>query len=137
MENTNEPVIMDTSAVISLLSDSDSCHAQALTISKQLQKQHVVIIVPGEVFSETANALGKRLGHATTSAFCRRLYEDDFHIVETTPDIRSQAFSLFQTQPNSVSYTDCLVMAFADAYSTNTIFGFDSAFRKAGYQLPG
>lgn len=34
------------------------------------------------------------------------------------------------------SFTDCLVMAMADAYSTVCIFGFDATFAKSGYVLP-
>jgi len=32
---------------------------------------------------------------------------------------------------------DCLVMATADFYETREIFGFDTAFTKNGYYLPG
>lgn len=54
-------------------------------------------------------------------------------MVETTPIICQNAFDKFKKQPKSVSFTDCLVMAFADEFATKDIFGFDEAFRKNGY----
>jgi predicted nucleic acid-binding protein len=32
-----------------------------------------------------------------------------------------------------VSFTDCVVMAYADAFQTKDIFGFDKQFADAGY----
>jgi predicted nucleic acid-binding protein len=132
----NQLIIMDTSAVISLVSDADSLHSSALAISSHLKSHRIVIIVPGDVFTETANYLGKKLGHKQTIPVCELLYGEDFQIVEATPEIRLHAINLFKNTSESVSYTDCLVMAFVDAYATKTIFGFDKAFRTAGYQLP-
>ncbi len=37
--------------------------------------------------------------------------------------------------PQSVSYTDCVVMAVADEYHTTQIFGFDEDFKKHGYRV--
>ena len=39
----------------------------------------------------------------------------------------------FGTVPQSVSFTDCLVMAVADEYGTRDIFGLDKQFTDAGY----
>jgi predicted nucleic acid-binding protein len=46
-----------------------------------------------------------------------------------------QALSRFATQSESVSLTDCIVMAVADDYETLDSFGFDEAFRKNGYRI--
>jgi predicted nucleic acid-binding protein len=45
----------------------------------------------------------------------------------------SPAFKKFETLPNAVSFTDCIVMAVADDYGTPDIFGFDKQFQDAGY----
>ena len=44
-----------------------------------------------------------------------------------------QALQKFETLPQGVSFTDCLVMATADEYETRDIFGFDKQFADAGY----
>ena len=54
-------------------------------------------------------------------------------IVDTSPELEKNALMKFGEQSESVSFTDCLVMACADAYKTNLIFGFDRAFRKSSY----
>jgi hypothetical protein len=40
-----------------------------------------------------------------------------------------------QSRAESVSFTDCMVMATADHYGTRLIFGFDEVFRKNGYVM--
>jgi predicted nucleic acid-binding protein len=50
--------------------------------------------------------------------------------------IREKALIRFEKSAKGVSFTDCLVMAFADEYKTNLIFGFDDVFSKCGYQNP-
>jgi predicted nucleic acid-binding protein len=49
----------------------------------------------------------------------------------------AQALSRFVTQPNAVSFTDCIVMTVADAYGTQTIFGFDADHARNGYAILG
>ena len=58
-------------------------------------------------------------------------------VVEITPLVRSNALTLYEKQAASVSFTDCLVMACADEYKTNLIFGFDSAFGKTATSVLG
>jgi len=60
-----------------------------------------------------------------------------FLVVESSEYIRIEALRKFHNQPAAVSFTDCLVMAFADFYETREIFGFDEAFRKNGYARLG
>jgi len=43
------------------------------------------------------------------------------------------ALEKFEKQSSAVSLTDCIVMAVADDYSTQDIFGFDKQFKDAGY----
>jgi predicted nucleic acid-binding protein len=44
-----------------------------------------------------------------------------------------EAKEKFAELPQSVGFTDCLVMATADEYETSDIFGFDKQFADAGY----
>ena len=130
----NLTVIADSSALFSLLITTDANHAVASKISKELVKQEGELLIPGEVFSEVVNILGKKVSKdQALKAGHKFIYSEVFFVLETTPSIRSNALTLYEKQPTSVSFTDCLVMAFADAYKTKLIFGFDSAFQKNGY----
>jgi hypothetical protein len=57
-----------------------------------------------------------------------------FVLLNEPQDIPSSgALDKFAVLPQGVSFTDCLVMATADAYFTKDIFGFDKQFADAGY----
>lgn len=129
--------VLDSSALISFLDQDDSNHAKALQVNKIVSKSDWIGILPGEVFAETINVLGKKRGHKKAFEVAKSLLgSTGYQIVETTGEIRIHALNIFIKQKESVSYTDCLVMAFAHAYKTKTIFGFDQVFGKNGYRLP-
>ena len=56
-----------------------------------------------------------------------------FLVIESSPAAREKALSQLLTLSASVSYTDAVVMAVADEYGTQKIFGFDEAFANCGY----
>ncbi len=128
------PVIADTSALISLASISDGNHKVAKSISTSIKKNDYPLIIPGEVFTETINTLGKKASHRSAiGTASEMLGSKELMIADTSPDLRANALIKFKEQSESVSFTDCLVMAFADEYKTQLIFGFDDVFRKNGY----
>ena len=134
----NTPIILDTSAFISLSTVTDSNYKKATEISKQIEEENRLIILPGEIFTEIVNVVGKKVGHKAAIIQANTILgSSSFTIFETTPFIRISALNKFKTQPKSVSFTDCLVMAFADEYDTKAIFGFDEAFHKNGYARVG
>lgn len=51
-------------------------------------------------------------------------------------EIVRAALKVLKTARGAPSFIDCLVMAFADSYNTDLIFGFDETFSKNGYRLP-
>jgi predicted nucleic acid-binding protein len=131
------PIILDTSGLISLASLTDSNHGPAVAIARALLAEQRSVVVPGEVLTETLNVVGKRQGHQAALKVGRTILDTPAYVLaETTTTIREHSLQRFATLPQSVSYTDCLVMAFADHYQTKLIFGFDAAFRKQGYRLP-
>ncbi len=129
----SKPVIADSSALVSLASISDQNHKLAVTLSNQLIQEDRQIIIPTEVFAETINVLGRNGSHQMAYGTANQILSSNPIIPETTPDLRQDALEKFRNQPESVSYTDCLVMVFANEFETEEIFGFDNVFRKNGY----
>lgn len=127
-------VIADSSGLISLLFPTDSNNLRAIKISKSIIEVSHRLILPEEIFTETINVVGRKEGHYKAfqvgSGF---IYSKMYEMADTTQKIRDSAFNKFKTQSNSVSFTDCIVMAFADEFDTKEIFGFDDVFRKNGY----
>ncbi|HLE50180.1 MAG TPA: PIN domain-containing protein [Patescibacteria group bacterium] len=129
------PIIADSSALVSLATNTDSNYHKAVDIAQTIKDEDREVVVPGDVFSETLNVLGRKAGHQIAIGTAETIINsNNFIIAETTAKIREGALEIFRNQTQSVSFTDCLVMAFADHYHTKTIFGFDEVFRKNKYQ---
>jgi len=136
-EPSSSLLIADTSGIISLFSATDNNHARALALVEQLRRTPGSILVPSDVFVETVNVVGKKLGHEQAIAIGTALsHEPPFMVAEAMGDVLHQAFARFAGQPASVSLTDCIVMAVADSFETRAIFGFDAVFQRNGYRLP-
>ena len=133
--NNTQAIIADTSALVSLATDTDQNHAVAVREAEKLSKAAKLIILPIDVFVETMNILGKRSGHETALQAAAAILQPDsqFILVETTLHVQA-SLAKFTDQPSGVSFTDCVVMAIADHYSTKNIFGFDKQFADAGYR---
>jgi predicted nucleic acid-binding protein len=128
------PIIADTSGLVSLISEDDMNHELAIKISEELSKLHSLIIVSSDVFSETLNVIGKKFNHNLALAVGTEMVSSSaYNIIETDVFLRSAALDLFKRQAESVSFTDCVVMACADKFNTKDIFGFDKAFKTNGY----
>lgn len=130
--------IADSSGIISAFVAVDRNHKKAAQVKRKLEKSKGMMYVPAEIFAETVNIVGKKLNHVAAMKLAETLLETKlFVIAPSTEYARSHALEIFQNQPESVSFTDCLVMAFADEFETKAIFGFDESFRKNGYKRIG
>jgi predicted nucleic acid-binding protein len=136
METRNNPIIADTSALVSLIISSDSNHAEAVKEATRLLSADRLIVLPSEVLAETVNILGKKFGHEVSIQAGRKFLdcEGQFAVTLTDADELRFALDLLEKQKGSVSFTDCIVMAVADQYNTEDIFGFDKQFEDAGYR---
>lgn len=136
--NISDTVIADSSALISFVSPLDFNHKLAKKITKGLFKIRSRIIISGEIFAETMNVLGRKVPHENVLIIASKIMDiKSFLLTDSTNDIINSALTKFGKLPQSVSYTDCLVMAFADFYGTKDIFGFDESFKKNDYKRIG
>jgi len=131
-------IIADSSGIISLISESDKNHPLAEDVSLKLEKDKGSVIIPSEVFAETLNIAGKKLGHRIALLIAEKILSVATLLISDTNEmIRKRALEVYKDQPESVSFTDCIVMANADSFKTKDIFGFDEVFRKNGYKRLG
>ena len=131
METSREVIIADTSGLVSLFLPHDQNHAVALKAARNLRSAHKDILIPPSVLVEFLNILGRKAGHTAALAAVAAL-TPPFLILSDQTNV-PQAMHKFETVPQAVSFTDCLVMAVADDYGTQDIFGFDRQFADAGY----
>jgi len=86
MEKTAEsPIIADTSALVSLATDTDHNHIPAKKAAARLHNVSRPIILPTAIFVETVNVLGKRSGHETALKAAAELLRSgsQFVLIET------------------------------------------------------
>jgi predicted nucleic acid-binding protein len=131
---TKQPIIADTSGLVSLATDTDQNHEPATKAAAKLHKTARPILLPFDILVETVNILGKKSGHEIARKAANELLhpESQFLLIETGPYLFT-ALEKFKDQPPAVSLTDCIVMSIADDYGTKEIFGFDKQFADAGY----
>lgn len=127
-------IVADSSALFSLFIDTDANHERAKKIKEQYLKQGGLIVTPSEVFTKLVNVLGRKFNHQAAVWAATVILQSKTLVIENTLEsIRDAALKKFEDQPESVSFTDCIVMAFADEYETKEIFGFDQCFKQNGY----
>lgn len=134
------PITFDSSALVALLTENDADHEKAVAISRNLVQESRPVLLPSEVLAESLNIIGKKYGLKAAVERGRylvgRVKEGALLVPHGGDAVVQGALDKLAVQPQSVSYIDCLVMAYADHYQTKEIFGFDAAFRKNGYRLP-
>ena len=125
--------IIDSSYLFSLAVEVDSNHKKAREIFESFEGQ---AIIPCEVFSETINVLWKKVNKVQAVQTAKDIIKSKaISFGETTIEVRQIALEKFEKQKKGVSFTDCLVMAFADSFKTKKILGFDEAFTQNGYSV--
>jgi predicted nucleic acid-binding protein len=136
MATKNDPVIADSSGLISLLHQGDSNHQAALESVSRIPVGTQLLIL-SDVFSETMNASGLKINRDFAILAGSMLNNSkDYTLIEADQELRSHALQKWKTTKARESFIDCLVMALADRYQTTKIFGFDGAFKENGYSLP-
>jgi predicted nucleic acid-binding protein len=133
--------IIDSSALISLLNVADPLNKEALAINEVLLTGNWAVLLPGEVFAETLNVVGKKLGRNDATLVGRTIIErhaaGEVRFIHAEPDVYAKALDLQASGRGGPSFVDTLVMAQANVHDTRYVFGFDATFRKNGYRLPG
>jgi predicted nucleic acid-binding protein len=89
MEKIDQPIIADTSALVSLATDTDHNHRQGTESAVRLRSANRPILLPSDVFVETMNILGKRSGHDTALKAANSLLRSgsQFILIGTAPYI--------------------------------------------------
>jgi predicted nucleic acid-binding protein len=133
VRTAEQPIIADTSALVSLATKTDQNYLPAMKEAARLREVLRPIIVPSDVLVETVNILGKKSGHETALKAAGGILRpgSQFVLIETTAYLDA-ALEKFKVQSPAISLTDCIVMTVADHYDTKEIFGFDKQFQEAG-----
>lgn len=139
----NDVIVVDSSAVIALMTKTDDFHQKAFSISEKIKTTNQQIILPYEIFTETITTVSKKIGRQEGVIAGERILSwvssGNLLFSVTNASLLTKALVHLKTAKGvrgAPSFFDCLVMAFADHYQTPYIFGFDEVFAKNGYTLP-
>ncbi|MEU5301768.1 type II toxin-antitoxin system VapC family toxin [Streptomyces noursei] len=134
---TSKPtlIVADTSGLVSLFHPLDKNHQAAVAEAKRLRGSGFEVIVPVAVYLELLNVLGRVLGHQAAIKVAQELSEDFLILNNASSSLMAETLRMFQEASESVSHTDCFVMATCDEFDTREIFGFDRAFTRFGYSI--
>ena len=135
MAEKNEIVIIDSSFLVAINYQPDLTYERAERLVNKLSPS-TLLILPCEVFSETINTIWRKIAKIRAQEVAYDVISSEVYTFEqTTPEIYNTALRKFEKQKKDVSFTDCIVMAFADSFKTKKILGFDEAFNKNGYTV--
>src|SRR5919202_3561292 len=91
----NNPVILDSSALIAEINLADSLHEQAQAINDVLSQTQREVILPYEVFAEAINIFGKKVGSRAAAsagkALLARYHAGNLIIATSTTSILAGA----------------------------------------------
>ena len=131
-------IVVDSSALVALINKTDSTHKKAIELLQNISKEKHTGLLHNDVYIETLNAIGKKLDKSLAVVVAKKISKFKWlNFIESTSEIRENGLQKFRKKPKSVSFTDCVVMATADEYKTDLIFGFDKHFKTAGYRRIG
>ncbi len=133
-------IIFDSSGLISLVKTDDFLHEKAIIVAKILTSDGWKVLLPYEILAESLNTIGKLISMKSSikvgDAVLEQYATKELAFIQSEPHIVTNALMIAKTATGTPSYIDCLVMALADEYRTQYVFGFDATFKKNGYYLP-
>lgn len=130
-------VFVETSALVALYNSEDSCHEQAVNISRGLVRESKTLLTSYEVILETATVLRRKVGFVTAKKFLARIKNGSFLIlaVDDNTRLRAESLFLFHQTPKDLSLFDCLYASLTKVYEIDEVFSFDNHFKKLGIKL--
>lgn len=127
--------IVDTDALLGLVSVDDPLHTRAKFVSHYFQDQNATLIISPTTLAEFSLVGLKRLGLAemqkSLSFFLKGLLIEDVR----SSDMHMAQELLIKQQSKNHSFCDCCVMTVAKRLHADCIFSFDRGYTKNSFIL--
>lgn len=136
--NNPSIIFVDTDAFVAFVKKDDSNHKKAVKLFEAMEKKPVMFTTSNYVFSEAVTVISQRVGRDVALDFINELKSpaNAYDIKWVTEEIEMQAIEKYKQQTSkNVSFTDCTNMVMLDTYGIDSIFSFDSIYKKNGYNL--
>ncbi len=137
---SNYTVVGDTDSLIALALEDDHNHQVAERIVTSLKEQRAIIIYPVTVFPEAVTSLKRAANQPLKAHLLNKQYlAGKFQVEYINEEIMKTAAEIFDKKAVSKQNTlfDAIVAATAEYLGADTIFSFDSWYKKLGFKLAG
>lgn len=130
-------VFVDTSALIALLSATDSSHDKARRAFETLRVQEATLLTTSYVLVETYALLHRRLGARAVQAF-RDSFTPLLTVVEVDGRLHDAGLDvLLEGKRPGLSLVDAVSLVTIREQSIDRVFAFDETFARDGLALTG
>ncbi len=132
-----EKIFIDASAWVALFVESDEGHKKAAAVYEKLKNSKVSLYTSDYVIDETITTILVRGSHKMSIVAGKAIFSSQIiKIAYVCPDYLKPAWELYQQYDDKkFSFTDVTSFAIAKDLNTKKVFGFDSDFSKAGFEL--
>lgn len=139
MISRNAIIVGDADILVALYFKNDILHKKVLEISKEFLETGVRIIFPNTAIAEGITTLHRKLSNSTAADLLNQDYKKRIFEVEYVDEQIMQNASDFYNPKGSKQNTffDAIVAATAKKLQVDTIFSFDTWYKKLGFQLAG
>ena len=121
-------IFSDTAGLVSLFSEKDSNHRQAMRIVKKLKGQS--FLISKYIFAEVVTMLSQKEGKEKSIIVGEHL-KTKYEWIDLNTEIENLAWKIFKKQTSkNISFIDCTTIALYKDGAFDKLFTFDSDFKK-------
>lgn len=130
-------LFVDTGAWLALNDKRDRYHHKAVSISKDLKKQKVKMVISEYVFVESLTLIRYRVGYQSALLFGNKIMESKIvEFMEVDESIRNGAWEIFQKYKDQhFSFVDCVSFVVMQRLNLKKVFTFDEHFSYLGFEI--
>ncbi len=129
-------VLVDSDALIALISEHDVHHARAQAIFERCRHDPIRLLTTELVIAETTSMLSRRLSYALACQFIHFVRRTGLPVIFLTADLQEQAYTVFlNEQRERTTAVDCANIVVAHHYGIGSLFSFDGIYTRHNLHL--
>lgn len=123
----NKDIFVDSNYFIAFFNSSDTLHARAIMIAKELYAQNTALIISNFIFLEVVTVLSQRVGRESGLRVGRHLLDDPkVNIIHIDTALQQATWDIFQAvSGKDIGFVDCSILAVMRAEAVRTLLTFD------------
>lgn len=130
-----DSVFLDTSYVIALAVEGDTCHEEALQLADRIEEERIPVITTRPVVLEIGNYLAAPNRRPQTISYIETLRrEPAVEVMPLSEELFERGFDLYRERSDkSWGLTDCISFVVMDEWNMRDALTADGDFRQAGF----